>query len=290
MPENMPETRINVFNDSPARVQTPAQQAPQVEYASLMERFVALLIDYGLIMIPGQVILMLATRNMELEMAHIYALTGLLNAVFVLYMAVFSCGGRVPLGKKLVGIAVASADDPQAPIGFMRALLRSVGYYLSAGLLMCGFLMAFFEERKRALEDFMGRSVVVRLRPKGIMETVAITLTGLAIIAAYVGVFYSQTFAKGSAVQLAYIDRAQKTLEDLSLLQEIHRSQYGYFTNDLQRLVLLSGDPVQFQRDIQRTLDRRGFKLGVSRNTYKIIARAKDTRHTQVVFIPYRDR
>ena len=68
LPENMPETRINVFNDSPARVQTPAQQTPQVEYASLMERFVALLIDYGLIMIPGQVILMLATRNMELEM------------------------------------------------------------------------------------------------------------------------------------------------------------------------------------------------------------------------------
>ena len=170
-------------------------------------------------------------------MAHIYALTGLLNAVFVLYMAVFSCGGRVPLGKKLVGIAVASADDPEAPIGFMRALLRSVGYYFSAGLLMCGFLMAFFEERKRALEDFMGRSVVVRLRPKGIMETVAITLTGLAIIAAYAGVFYSQTFAKGSAVQLAYIDRAQKTLEDLSLLQEIHRSQYGYFTKDRKSVV-----------------------------------------------------
>ncbi len=289
----MSENRINIFAEEAPSASPRAdarEREPQVEYASITERFVALMIDYGVIMIPGQLILMVSTRSVALSLVQIYGLTAALNAVFVLYMAVFSCGGRVTLGKKLVGIAVASAQDPEAPIGFFRALWRSVGYYFSAALLMCGFLMAFFEERKRALEDFMGGSVVVRLRPKGVAETVAITLTGLAVMGAFGGLVYSQTFAQGSPVQLAYIERAEETLEDLSLLQEIHRSKYGYFTNDLQRLVLLSGDPVQFQRDIQRTLDRRGFKLGVAKDTYKIVAHARDARKTQVVFIPYRDR
>ncbi len=293
MPDNMPETRINIFaQDAAPTAAVPAAQEAKngVEYASFSERLIALLVDVSIITIPGQFILLNTLGRNITEISQLLFIEGLLLAIFVLYEAVFSCGGRVTLGKKLMGIAVASADDPQAPIGFFRALLRAIGYFISAAILFCGFFMAFFEERKRALHDFMGHSVVVRLRTKTIAETVITAVVGFFLMAGFCWGVYSQFFAKGSLVQRAYVARAEKTLEDLSFLQEIHRGKYGYFTNDLQRLVLLSGDPVQFQRDIQSTLDRRGFRIGVSDTSYKIVAHARDVHRTQLVFIPYRDR
>ncbi len=293
MPDNMPENRINIFAQDAAPVAAaPAVQAGNdgVEYASFSERLIALLVDVSIITIPGQFILMNTLGRNITEISQLVMLELLLAAIFVLYEAIFSCGGRVTLGKKLMGIAVASAQDPESPIGFFRALLRGVGYFISGGILFLGFFMAFFEERKRSLHDFMGGSVVVRLRSKTVGETVITAVAGVLLVCGFGGMFYQQFFGKGSLLQQAYIYRAEKTLEDLSLLQEIHRGKYGYFTNDLQRLVLLSGDPVQFQRDIQSTLDRRGFRIGVSQTSYKIVANAKDVRRTQVVFIPYRDR
>ena len=293
MPDNIPETRINIFaqeDASSAPIPTVRAESSGVEYASFSERFIALLVDVSIIMIPGQFILMNTLgRNME-TFSQLLVIEALLLAVFVLYEGIFSCGGRVTLGKKLMGIAVASASDPESPIGFFRASVRAIGYIISAAILFLGFFLAFFEERKRTLHDFMAHSVVVRLRPKGTGETVAIGMVGAGLVCLLGWMVYHQLFAQGSLLQRSYVYRAEKTLEDLSLLQEIHHGLYGYFTNDLQRLVLLSGDPVQFQRDIQSTLDRRGFRIGVSQDTYKIVANARDLRRTQVVFIPYRDR
>lgn len=293
MPDNMPETRINIFAQEQAPVvqaQTQQEDPSAVEYASFSERLVALLVDVSIIAIPGQFILLnVIGRNMT-QISQLVGLELLLALIFVLYEAVFSCGGRVTLGKKLMGIAVASADDPQMPIGFFRAVLRAVGYFISTAVFFCGFFLAFFEERKRSLHDFMGHSVVVRLRSKGVAETVSIGVAATLLVVLFGGMIYQQFFAKGSLLQQSYIFKAERILDNMSILEEVHRTKYGYYTNDLQRLMLLSGDPVQFQRDIQAALDRKGFRIGVSRNTYKIVANAKDVRRTQVVFIPYRDR
>ena len=294
MPDNMPETRINIFAQEEAASSAPVpavrQDASGVEYASFSERLLALLIDVSIIMIPGQFILMNTLGRNIIEPVQLLKIEGLLLAVFILYEGIFSSGGRVTLGKKLMGIAVASADDPERPIGFFRAVVRAIGYFISTAILFLGFFLAFFEERKRTLHDFMARSVVVRLRPKGTVETAAVGIVGAGLMCLFCWTVYHQLFAQGSLLQRSYVYQAEKTLENLSLLQEIHHGKYGYFTNDLQRLVLLSGDPVQFQRDIQASLDRRGFRIGVSQDTYKIVANARDLRRTQVIFIPYRDR
>ena len=125
MPDNMPETRINIFaQDAAPTAAVPAAQEAKngVEYASFSERLIALLVDVSIITIPGQFILLNTLGRNITEISQLLFIEGLLLAIFVLYEAVFSCGGRVTLGKKLMGIAVASADDPQAPIGFFRAL------------------------------------------------------------------------------------------------------------------------------------------------------------------------
>ena len=44
------------------------------------------------------------------------------------------------------------------------------------------------------------------------------------------------------------------------------------------------GDPVQFQRDTQKILQPRGFKIGVKGDSYKISAVAKDAKKTPVYY------
>lgn len=282
------EKRINIFAEEPAAAAARAEQtaqAPKIVYASVPERFVALMIDYGVIFLPAQLVFWILGRFVSLDVAGLVWLAVSVNVIFILYEAVFSCGGRATLGKHLVGIAVVNKDVTDS-VGFFRALLRAVGYYISAALFMCGFLLAFFDDRRRALHDFLGGSVVIETRPKGRLESVGIKAAGTLLMLAFAGMIYAQVFGKGSLVQQYYVQQAQDHLSKVALLEEVHYAMYGYYTNDLLRLSLLSGDPVQFQRDTQKVLYNKGFRVGVKDNRYLISARAKDVKHTPVYYVP----
>ena len=142
---------------------------------------------------------------------------------------------------------------------FSAALLQ---HRISAALLMGGFLFAFVEERHRALQDFLGGSVVVQIRQKTWFERIIMRFLGAVLLAAFGWVAYSQFFASGSLLQQFYIRRAEEHLGKIALLEEAHYTYYGSYTNDLLRLSLLSGDPVQFQRDTQKVLFPKDFKIG----------------------------
>lgn len=282
----MTETRINIMDPQPAPVQPAAvDETPKVVYASVTERFVALLIDYGVIFIPGQFIglAILKILGPYAQMWQIAAVLVGINALFVLYEAIFSCGDRVTLGKALVGIAVVK-QDLSGPVSFPRAFMRAVGYYISGALLMCGFLFAFFDDRHRALHDFLGGSVVVQIRQKAWWERLLVRLLGTLLLVGFAWVMYQQCFGGGSVVQQYYVNQAKAQLQNVALLEEAHYARYGYYTNDLLRLSLLSGDPVQFQRDTQKVLSPKGFRIGVQKDSYKIMAYAKDTNKTPVYF------
>ena len=285
----MNENRINIMApEQLAPVQSAQQpEEPRVEYASVAERFVALLIDYGVVFIPLQLVLWVFFKiagPLESLWLPVWLFAGM-NFIFILYETVFSCGDRVTLGKALVGIAVVKADL-SGPISFPRAFLRAIGYYISAALLMCGFLLAFFDDRRRALQDRFGGSVVVQVRQRGWGERLLVRFLGTVLLLAFAWIFYQQCFGGGSLTQKTYIRLAEKQLQNIALLEEAHYNRYGYYTNDLLRLSLLSGDPVQFQRDTQKVLYNKGFKIGVQGNSYKISALARDAKHTPVYFAP----
>lgn len=282
----MTENRINIMDpQTPAPAAAAVSEKPQVEYASVTERFVALLIDYGVVFIPAQLLagLVLKLLGPDAELWQIVALFGGINVLFILYETIFSCGDRVTLGKALVGIAVVK-KDLSGPVSLPRAFMRAIGYYVSAALLMCGFLLAFFDDRHRALHDFFGGSVVVQIRQKTWLERTLVRLLGGVLLAAFAWTAYTQYFGGGSLLQEYYIRHAKEHLGKIALLEEAHRSRYGYYTNDLLRLSLLSGDPVQFQRDTQKILQPRGFKIGVKGDSYKISAVAKDAKKTPVYY------
>lgn len=274
--------RMNIMQDEPA---APAAAAPtsQPAVAGVLERLVALLIDAGLIFFIYQVFLLVLLRFTSPDLQQLYWWIAGVNVPFVLYETLFTSGGRNTLGRALVGVrAVRLADGGK--LNLAQAFVRAMGYYVSAALLMCGFLLAFIDSQHRALQDYLAGTVVLQARQKSWGEKALLSLTGLVLLLAFGGYFYKQLFGAGSLVQQRMITRAQEHVKKIGYLEEMHRVQFGRYTNDLLRLSILSGDPVQFQRDTQAVLDRKDFRIGVSATGYKIKARAKDVRKTPVYY------
>ncbi|MCZ7649933.1 MAG: RDD family protein [Thermoanaerobaculia bacterium] len=66
-------------------------------------------------------------------------------------------------GKRLLGLAiVAEGVAPGEGIGAVKALVRWIGYFLSAFLLGIGFLLVAFRGDKRGLHDLVAGTSVVR--------------------------------------------------------------------------------------------------------------------------------
>ena len=274
--------RINIMQDEPA-APAAAAPTPQPAVAGVLERFVALMIDAGLVFFIYQVFLMILLRFISPDLQQLYWWIAGVNVPFILYETLFTSGGRNTLGKALVGVRAVRLSDGE-PLNLAQAFVRAIGYYISAVLLMCGFLLAFIDSQHRALQDYLAGSVVLQARQKSWGEKALLSVTGLVLLLAFGGYFYKQLFGAGSLVQQRMITRAQEHVEKIGYLEEVHRVQFGRYTNDLLRLSILSGDPVQFQRDTQAVLDRKDFRIGVSQTGYKIKARAKDVRKTPVYY------
>ena len=280
------EHRINIMDDSPATpVASEEKTEAKVEYASIAERFLALLIDYGVIFIPLQFLVHLAFTHVAAFRAGGYLIHSLIliNVCFILYETIFSCADRVTLGKSLVGIAVMKEDN-SGPISVFRSFLRAIGYYISTALLGCGFFWAFIDDRHRSLHDMLGGSVVVRVRRKSIVEKILLHVTGIVLLLALGYVVYNNVWGGSSWREKLKVTQAREFLVQFSYLEEAHKNLYGAYTTDFLRLVLLSGDPVQFQRDMNKVLSNKGFRIGVKDDKYKIIAHAKDKAKTLVVY------
>ncbi|ACC97956.1 RDD domain containing protein [Elusimicrobium minutum Pei191] len=205
---------------------------------------------------------------------------------FVLYTTIFNSGGRATLGKWLLGLKVISSDE-ENNLNIVKSFLRSLGYFLSFFTFFLGFAMAFITKRKRALHDFIGGSIVVSTREKSDAETFVISFISAILIGALSAGTYFYVFKATPAGQKELVLNAQTQIAKVAYLQEVHFREYGRYTDDIVRLGLISGDPVQFRRDMQRNLRRRGFRIGVSKDkktSYKITAVAKDNRNTKVTF------
>ena len=286
------EYRINIMGDAPT-ISTVGEQDASLKYASITERFVALTIDYGIIFLPLQLIawIICKTVGQHLELWMLISMVVGMNLVFVLYETVFSSGGRVTLGKNLVGIAVVKKDK-SGPLSVPQAFLRAIGYYISTLLLFGGFVLAMVDDRKRALHDILGGSVVVQLRERDAWEIWAVRALGTLLLILFVGSFY-RSFGGRDWQEKYKVSQARNFLAKIALLEEGHKLRYGSYTNNLERLALLSGDAVQFQRDMQKLLCapaplpcNADFRIGLSKDgtAYAISVRAMDKKRTPVYY------
>ena len=83
------------------------------------------------------------------------------TALFILYFTFFNYwGGQTP-GKMLLHLRVVTQELEELPL--LRALARTLSYFLSSFFVGVGFLITAFHREKRALHDFIARTYVVKV-------------------------------------------------------------------------------------------------------------------------------
>lgn len=144
------------------------QQVPI--YAGFWIRFAAYLIDAILLYVIIFFIQLATGFNAEDSFSYsdgsfhiassFYYSTSINSIIGLLYFAIMeSSNMQGTLGKKAVAIKVVEMQGQR--ISFLRALGRNLGKYLSAIILLIGYIMAGFTEKKQALHDMMAGALVV---------------------------------------------------------------------------------------------------------------------------------
>jgi len=98
-------------------------------------------------------------------MAPIMAMAGLAQVVFfviqTLYFAFMeSSNYQATIGKMVLGLKVS--DTAGNKLDFTKALIRNLCKIISSTILLIGYLMAAFTEKKQALHDMIANTLVVR--------------------------------------------------------------------------------------------------------------------------------
>lgn len=84
---------------------------------------------------------------------------GLHSFAFIGYFTITTGGSGMTAGKYLMGVQVVC--DNGGPVGYAKALVRSLGYFVSGFILYLGFLLALFSKKNQALHDFIAGTVVL---------------------------------------------------------------------------------------------------------------------------------
>ena len=129
-------------------------------------RFAAYIIDAILLTIVGWLIAAVFGIGMAMDMSDPEAVSGAfvgfqvgMMVFWCIYWAAFESSKlQATPGKLVVGVRVSDAAG--ARIGIGRALGRALAKYISAIILLIGFIMAAFTDRKRALHDMMAGTLV----------------------------------------------------------------------------------------------------------------------------------
>lgn len=243
------------------------KQESNYNLASVFERAIAFIIDLML----WATVSSLIYQIIGIQSVKIYSAFSLL--AFVLYVTIFTVGPLKTVGKFLLGIKVIDRKTKQN-LGFGHAFLRAIGYIINIFTAFLGFAFVLFSRKRLALEDLLAGSEVVSTRQKTGSEMTLITLFGAALIFGVVYFAYNNlVFNPYKAMKAS----AEKQLVKIAYLEELHKKHYGVYTTDLRRLALISGDAVQFQRDMQQYFRPTGFKIGISEDGYYIEGRAKDS-------------
>ena len=198
-----------------------------------------------------------------------------------MYCGFFTTDGRQTLGKFLVGIKVIDRKTGES-LTFNKALLRGAVYFVNLFTAFLGFAIALLNKRRLALEDYISGSEVISVREKSPNESIALSALGTLLMAGLFFYVYYMFFLMPSPYQQELVNNARDQVNKLAYLEEVHKQHFGKYTSDLNRLALISGDPVQLQRDIQKNLKRRGFSIGVNKDGFQISAIAKDKEETVI--------
>jgi uncharacterized RDD family membrane protein YckC len=138
-------------------------------YAGFWWRALAFILDWIVLTVIDGIVAFAAGIDAWLHNAFAYRSTiGFYTFVIgLLYFPLMESSRlRATLGKLACGLVVVDEDGRQ--LGFSRAFGRNLGKVVSAAILMIGFLMAGWTQRKQALHDMMAGCLVLKKTSPGI--------------------------------------------------------------------------------------------------------------------------
>jgi len=254
--------------ETPTQLQSQDNNTQDFPLASIFERAIAFLIDFMLwIMLSSYIY-----RFFDTGFSFSSTYTIVTVSVFVLYLTIFNTGRFQTLGKFLLGIKVINRKTKQN-LDLLHSFFRALGYLVNLLTAGIGFAFVLFSKKRLGLEDLFAGSEVVTVRQKTNAEMTMISFVGTVLIILSVYFVYNNLiFNPYKAMK----DSAEQQLMRIAYLEELHKKHYGKYTTDLLRLALISGDAVQFQRDMQNNFRRNGFEIGINKDSYYIQGFAKD--------------
>jgi uncharacterized RDD family membrane protein YckC len=121
-------------------------------YGGFGERLGAAFLDGLILMIPNYLLLFLFGQGLG-------NLIGIL--MIWLYGALQESGpNQATIGKKAVGLKVVNMEGQ--PVSFAQATGRHFGKYISAIILLIGYFMMLWDEKKQTLHDKMANTLVIK--------------------------------------------------------------------------------------------------------------------------------
>ncbi|MFL6110039.1 MAG: RDD family protein [Catenulispora sp.] len=145
----------------------PAAEPPTPVYAGLVTRAIAFAVDAAIVNLVGLavgVVVGLALSILNTPSGTDDVLVAIGGVAFVIwtiayFVAFWSTTGQTP-GDRVMRIRVRRAGE-ESPLRPRWAFVRLVGLCLAAIPLLLGFLPILLNDRRRGLQDFLARSVVV---------------------------------------------------------------------------------------------------------------------------------
>ncbi len=259
--------QISVPQEQQVKIQDSAVK--DFPLASVFERAIAFLIDFMLWLFVSS--FLYGLLDISFNSTNSYFIICIF--VFVLYETVFTAGKFQTIGKFLLGIKVIDRRTKQN-LNLWQSFLRAIGYLISILTLCLGFAFVLFSKKRLALQDLIAKSEVVTIREKSGTEMMLISFVGTFLISLSVYFVYNNFIYDPYK---AMKSSAYKQLAKVAYLEELHKQNYGVYTSDLLRLALISGDAVQFQRDMQQYFRPSGFQIGITEDGYYIEGFAKDS-------------
>ncbi|MCX7641591.1 MAG: RDD family protein [Elusimicrobiales bacterium] len=252
------------------------------ELAGFNERFLAYLIDTFPFVFLNFYTLGVAIKNNYVIYSDAVATKWKIFwiLIFILYEVIFTSGGRVTIGKKILGIRVIHKNGGN--LTPLHAFIRVIGYFISSFTINIGYIMALFNRNRRALHDFFASSVVIRTREKSPFAEGVILIISWACLAFLVGSWLNRTILAVTPSEQKQINEAKRTLLKLSKLEEIHYRKYGFYTNDIRRLAELTGNVKAVRYELSKTLSEGSLEIASDGKSFVISAKAKNWRKTKV--------
>ncbi len=200
-------------------------------------------------------------------------------ALFIVYQALFTCDGRLTLGKSLLGLRVVDADGE--PLDFGRSVMRALAYVPSS-FLTIGFFWALIDPKGRAWHDFAAGSEVLSGHPAGAGRSLAVRLAAGTLVVAFALAAGWNGIWEPRYLKLMTVAHAKAGLVEVKTLQASYHQRNGRYAGSLFALAEVSLDPQGFLRDMAVLYDLKAFRFKSDRAHWAVATRARDVDSTLI--------